>query len=146
MVPLPNIRASKFSTRLACDRFDQLVQTTLRTCRRVLVNQILAGRLVQTFGSDAEFSLSFLVVAGADGVTNATNLRTHPASHGPVVETKFVVLAKAFFCTSGVWHDRSVTVSGPEIVWENGGIGFEICQLAARSSGPLTAGRPDRAA
>ena len=108
------------STRLA-GRFDQLHQTALGPGGGILVDQVLAGGLIDFLLSNLEFSLGLLAIARLYRVTDSTNLRPHVTLGGTIVKSTLFVLAKTLLGTCSVWHfgrTQSRVDCGMEVVLE----------------------------
>lgn len=85
-------------------RLDQLAQPALGPGSGVLVNQLLAGGLIDSLGGNAKFGLGLVGISRRNRLAYASDLRPNPALQGAVVESTLGILTKSFFGAGSVGH------------------------------------------
>lgn len=86
------------------DGFHQFVQACLGACRRVAMDQIFGGCLIQLLLCNAVGGLSVITVARLDRFADFTDRGTHGAASRTVSQTAGLVLTKSFLGAGGIWH------------------------------------------
>ena len=89
---------------LGTQALDQFVQTALGASRGILMNQLLAGRLVDVLLSHPVFALRFVGLTRLDRFSDLADLSSHRAHRGPIVQSTLGVLAESLLCAVGIWH------------------------------------------